>query len=704
MSGNPFLDGAALAVSLFDAMLLCWLGLTVWLTSEQRSSGILLTTVGLALGAVFFIFHSIILALSDNIANPWLNLWWRVGWFPVVLSPFLWYLVVLWYAGYWEGASKLRLRQRYALAAVGVIAMGMFVLLFFEGSLPSFLQVTQLNYTVRIAAGGIPLLVLAFPPYILSCLGLALDALLHPGPSRRPMGDQARLRARPWLLISSLILLGVSILVSAVLAEMAALLRSTDMAGAFERFVRLITMYDLWIAGLIGLAVLFLGQSLVSYEIFTGKSLPRQGLRRTYRNTVLVFAGMSAAVSAVYQMRLSPIYGLLLALLISVGSFALLNWRTYAEREWTMRQLRPFAAGPRLFEQMAGTVPERKDKQVLPTSFRALVEDVLDARQAALVALGPLAPLAGEPLVYPPGANVDLIFLGDLRPQLSRPEQMALSLDPQRYGGFAWAVPLWSARGLVGVLLLGDKNGRSFYTQEEIEIARASGERQVDLLASAEIMRRLAALQRDQMVAGQVIDRRTRRVLHDEVLPALHTSLLQLDGAAGAVEEVSQVKEQLSAAHKRIAALLRDLPSAPAPEVTRLGLLEALRVMATEELAAAFDRVEWSADTWAGPAASGLTSLQAEVLYYAAREAVRNAARHARGAQPLLLKITAGSQEGFQLVIEDNGTGIDSSQTRPEQGGGQGLVLHSTLMAVVGGAMAVESRPGAFTRVTLQMG
>jgi len=42
---------------------------------------------------------------------------------------------------------------------------------------------------------------------------------------------------------------------------------------------------------------------------------------------------------------------------------------------------------------------------------------------------------------------------------------------------------------------------------------------------------------------------------------------------------------------------------------------------------------------------------------------------------------------------------------RPEAhgGSGQGLALHSTLLAVVGGTLAVESLPGAYTRILLTL-
>lgn len=90
------------------------------------------------------------------------------------------------------------------------------------------------------------------------------------------------------------------------------------------------------------------------------------------------------------------------------------------------------------------------------------------------------------------------------------------------------------------------------------------------------------------------------------------------------------------------------------------------------------------------------------MLFFAAREAVRNAASHARQSeveQPLGLSIRLGLAGGLELLVEDNGCGI--AETSHEPSGGQGLALHSTMMAVIGGSMAVESEPGKYTRVRL---
>ncbi len=54
------------------------------------------------------------------------------------------------------------------------------------------------------------------------------------------------------------------------------------------------------------------------------------------------------------------------------------------------------------------------------------------------------------------------------------------------------------------------------------------------------------------------------------------------------------------------------------------------------------------------------------------------------------------------IYIEDNGVGFGSAGA-PGHRSGQGLALHGTLMAVVGGSLAVESAPGTYTRVVLAL-
>jgi signal transduction histidine kinase len=436
---------------------------------------------------------------------------------------------------------------------------------------------------------------------------------------------------------------------------------------------------------------------------------------------------------------LRPIYILLLSTLLMTLFYALFSWRSYVERERTMAHLRPFVASQRLYEQLlASSSPSEVDAV---TPFQALCEDVLGARLAYLVPVGPLAPLVDPALAYPQDAGTLARppSLAELIPLFASPQTICTPLDSARYGGARWAVPLWSERGLIGVLLLGEKRDGGLYTQEEIEIARASGERLIDTRASAALARRLMALQRQRLIESQVLDRRARRALHDDVLPQLHTAMLSLSGGGGA----SDVVALLGDVHGQLSDLLREMPAAAPPELDRLGLIGALRQVVDEELESAFDDVTWRVEPVAERGASAVPALTAEVVFYAAREAIRNAARYGRGgvaARPLHLQVSVlwrgpprgspaskapwpgqdegggghalsrqtsepgtraqGAHGGLEILIEDDGVGLEA-QDGLDEGRGQGLALHSTMMAVIGGSLALESLADVYTRVWL---
>jgi signal transduction histidine kinase len=138
--------------------------------------------------------------------------------------------------------------------------------------------------------------------------------------------------------------------------------------------------------------------------------------------------------------------------------------------------------------------------------------------------------------------------------------------------------------------------------------------------------------------------------------------------------------------------------------VARLGLLDGLRYVIDHELAGDFDGVTWQIEPEAESRTQTLSALTTEVLFYAAREAIRNAARHGRHepAQPLHLRLELAWHDGLLLLIEDDGVGL-STAGQANGGSGQGLALHSTLLAVIGGSLVVDSTPGAFTRVRLAL-
>jgi signal transduction histidine kinase len=707
---------------LFNTILFLWLGATVLLNADRRTWGIWLAGGGLLLAGFFFVCHSAILGIDFTQLTFSLRFWWYVGLVPAVILPFGWYIIMLWYAGFWdsEKTAVRRRHRRWLIGSLSVLCVGLVAVVIYANPVPTIFSTLPFKFALY-NIGGTPLMAGSYAVYLVTCIGLSLDALIRPGPSARVMGELARQRARGWLIVASLFLLIVSLLVIGVWWWAILDVRVDGVYQVTEQVLVWVARFDLIIGSILAVTVVVLGQAIVAYEIFTGKTLPRRGLRRQWNRAILLAVGYGILVSGAVALNLQPIYIILLTTILMTVFFALLSWRSYAERDRYIAHLRPFVASQGLYEQLltqSHTSPPQMD---IAVPFNALCGDVLGAKLAYLIALGPLAPLVGEPLTYPRGAVVSLPSITRLTQRFKSPSTISAALNPDEYGGASWAVPLWGERGLIGIFLLGEKKDRGFYTQEEIEIARASGERLVDTQASAEMSRRLLVLQRQHLVESQVVDQQTRRILHDDVLPQIHTAMLSLsqDGVAGQDQEVMNL---LAGVHRQISDLLRDFPKMITPEVARLGVLGALKQSVQNEFARSFDEVLWEIDPQAESKVNSLVPLTAEVLYYASREAIRNAARHGRGGLQLSengqteetpslhLRVAARCLEsGVELMVEDNGIGLDTAvdnsqnndQGNGSGGSGGGLALHSTLMAVVGGTLSTEGVPGDYTRVSL---
>jgi signal transduction histidine kinase len=241
-----------------------------------------------------------------------------------------------------------------------------------------------------------------------------------------------------------------------------------------------------------------------------------------------------------------------------------------------------------------------------------------------------------------------------------------------------------------------------------MEIAQAGGERLLDMLAGVEMARLAMDLLRQRLSQQRVLEGRSRRVLHDEVLPELHTAILYLSDKQD-TPEIHEAVATLSKAHRSISDLMRDsLPNAP-QRLEQDGLAAALQSVLDGDLAGEFSAVKWQVDEGVNEAVSRFPVLVSEVVYFAGRELLRNAARHARGAdsaRPLHLIVTLEQKDGLRLVIEDDGVGLSqpAGQFHPASaaagaaGAGSGLRFHSAMLAAVGASLEVSSRPGCGTR------
>jgi signal transduction histidine kinase len=205
-----------------------------------------------------------------------------------------------------------------------------------------------------------------------------------------------------------------------------------------------------------------------------------------------------------------------------------------------------------------------------------------------------------------------------------------------------------------------------------------------------------------QIISTQETERRhLARELHDHLgqqLVALRLNLETIKGQAWG-------REQLRGEVERLEAIVRQLDS----DVDYLawGLRPAaLDRLGLEAAVEQFVR-EWSAHTGVAAEfhASGLdgVSLTPEVginLYRIVQEALNNIHKHAGAGKVGVLLEGRGGQ--VLLIVEDDGQGFDRGAAT-EEGGGMGLVNMRERASLVGGALEVETSPGAGTTLYVRV-
>ena len=677
------LPWAMFAVSLFNTLLLLWLGLTVLLNAHTRNWGTLLAGSGLLVGAGFFLIHTAALDYSLDRLLETSAAWWFILAAPVVALPWGWMILMLWYCGLWDegiGAKRWRVVIPFALSSmlgIALVVVAVWSAPKLNASPFAFVDDQNLNQWTGFRVG-----LWLYPPFLVGCTATALVALKHPAPTGHWSREASRRRAGPYLLASSWVQLAVSLAVATALLFFGIVSRDDAFYNVAGQVAGWLNAVDFALCACIAIAVMLLGKAVVSFEIFTGKVLPRRGFWRQWRAVVLLAALYAGTMACSMGFEMRGIYSTLLATTLLGIFLAVFSHRAYSDHERGVNRLAPFVASGHLLDGLVRG-DEAKLRGAVDEPFRALCEDVLNAGRAALVPRAEIAPLFGEPRVYPSS----MPFQSAWRELAAQAQGEVCSLAPE--SGMDYLVPLGRNVPL-GALLLGPRRDGGLYTLEEIEIARAAGEHLLDSQAGATLAARLVILQREKVAEVATLDRHARRVLHDDILPLLHAALLNPSDAGA----------QIMGAHKGISNLLRELP-VPSP-LENKSFFEALRYEVDEELRGSFDCVTWFVDEAAERFVDEAPGFLAATLFFAAREAVRNAARHGRGkdaTRRLNLEIRASVGEMWNLLLIDDGAGRQS--TGEAGGSGGGLALHAALLAVAGGQLSLDSGDG--TRVELRL-
>ncbi len=567
--------------------------------------------------------------------------------------------------------------------------------------------------------------------------------------------------ARPGLLLAALLMVGLTTTLGVLVVQSMinwfgygerlpnALPATALPSGSPVPFNLLIL--DLLATGAVALVILLIGYSIVRHGVLIERPLARRGFFEQWRGIVIVATLVAIMIAVLVAMTESSLGSLLLITCLATGAYALFTWSGYTAHDRYIALLSPFVRSPAQRHWLNTDLP--RTEQDLEHLFFHLCHDVLGIECAYLALLTGTVRRSFSyrwPVDLVPGPQWNRAprrVTGELSPALTeRLGEMSAS-SPATQGHriqvyvneqpmIIWIVPIYNERGLAATLYLGPREDGVVFTDEDMNLAHACGQRILDTLSDHEAMQAVASLLRRRVVDVKLLGAQQRRVLHDEILPQMHLALLQLEmlrslpeneqsktdldheapvtGVATNKESPQEAGDGLvhahkrsidaaisiiSATHRRLAAMMR--ATAPgAPHRLELdGLINAIQAMLEQDFQNAFDEIEWCVTEETAARIDELVSPAiAELIFAAVQEALRNAARHARGAdvhRELRLTFRASwnpADPNLEIIVADNGVGIASADTSTTGTGG-GLVTHSALLAIAGGSLTIKSAP-----------
>ncbi len=675
----------AQALSLFNTLALLWLGLTVMLTGNRRRPATIAGSAGLLLGAIFFGGHTLIIKAE---LSAGVTVVWPIMWIVAVAAPYMWGLSIFYYSG--DPAVGRWVRRILSLAALALV-----LVLFVVDPLPSF-------YEFLAAPSLTPSIAWAYVPYLFVCFTLPLIAL-----RRRAHAPDRFRRSRPWLIgAASMLALAVIAFAYAAYAIVPRLMATSNLT---LRILLQIFAADVVVTGFIALAIVLLGRAVLANNVLLERVQPSQGFFARWPNVVLILFVGSFFIALLYNAPIRPIYGLLLTTMLAVVAYALFNWRQLVEHQAFLDRLRPFVASLHLDDHLLAT--DKSDGwSEARELFTALCRDALQAERACLLfeTSAALAALPGGAGATDGPRRIDYGWSPAHDAALLT--RIPSAAEWTRLDADHWAWPLSDSRGAIGRLILGPKLNGAEYTAQELQVAAACAERILDALAGEQIARVALSLLRQRIAEVQVMSAQHKRVLHDDLLPHIHLALLRIEALrkknpADWEGQLNEVAHGLTQTHRRLAALVREMSNAVPTRLASEGLVAALHSALTHDFRDSFDAISWQASPAANEQARRLPLFVGEVVFYAAQEALRNAARHARGGDParkLRLDVTVDGTSGLRIVIGDDGVGRNGMPDETA-GAGSGLRFHSAMLAVVGGTLSVSDREGGGTRVVIEL-
>src|SRR5713101_3534884 len=477
-----------------------------------------------------------------------------------------------------------------------------------------------------------------------------------------------------------------------------------------DRFPLNLTVLDLSANGAVALVILLIGYSIVRHGILIERSLARRGFFEQWRGIVIVATATAIFIVFLVNFTNSSPGALLLITSLATVAYALFTWSSYTAHDRYIALLGPFVRSTSLRHWL--NTNQQKTEQDLENLFFHLCHDVLAVRFAYLTIMAgsvrrnfsyrwPVETMLE--LVLPKKRNEPVDGLSSrsrikedgIAPEAPKRVHITLHGQPM----ICWVLPIYDELGLVATLYLGPREDGGAFTDEDMNLAHACGQRILDTLGDHEAMQAVAGLLRRRIVDVKLLGAQQRRVLHDEILPQMHLALLRLETLRSQRDEIAldEAVGMISDAHRRLAAMMRATSPGVPHRLERDGMMPAIRAMLEQDFQNAFDEVEWRvSDETAARIDEVVPPAIAELIFAAVQEALRNAARHARGAdvhRRLRLTFKASCSPHLEVIVADDGVGITSvnSSTTGTSGG---LLTHGALLAIAGGSLTVKSAPG----------
>jgi signal transduction histidine kinase len=487
-----------------------------------------------------------------------------------------------------------------------------------------------------------------------------------------------------------------------------------------------LAVLDLSANGAVALVILLIGYSIVRHGILIERSLARRGFFEQWRGIVIVATATAIFIVFLVNFTNSSPGALLLITSLATVAYALFTWSSYTAHDRYIALLGPFVRSTSLRHWL--NTNQQKTEQDLENLFFHLCHDVLAVRFAYLTIMAgsvrrnfsyrwPVETMLE--LVLPKKRNEPVDGLSSrsrikedgIAPEAPKRVHITLHGQPM----ICWVLPIYDELGLVATLYLGPREDGGAFTDEDMNLAHACGQRILDTLGDHEAMQAVAGLLRRRIVDVKLLGAQQRRVLHDEILPQMHLALLRLetlrslpDANANPPLSLESCREQalnevidlISGAHRRLANMMRTTAPGAPHRLERDGMMHAIHTMLEQDFQNAFDEVEWCVSEETAVCIDEVTPPAiAELIFAAVQEALRNAARHARGSDVhrrlhLILKASFSREAPYlEVIVADDGVGIVSA-SGSTTGTGGGLLTHNALLAIAGGSLTVKSAPG----------